>query len=54
MGAIYVDSQERPFGFTSEDLALFMDLCRRTALAMEHARLTFDLTAKTDSLSVET
>ena len=54
MGAFYIDSQERPFGFTGEDLALFMDLCRRTALAMEQARLTFDLTTIADSLSADT
>ena len=53
MGAFYVDSQERPFGFTGKDLALFMDLCQRTALAMEHARLTFDLTTIADSLSAD-
>jgi putative methionine-R-sulfoxide reductase with GAF domain len=54
LGAIYIDSQERPFGFTDEDLALFMDLCQRTALAMEHARLTFDLTTIADSLPADT
>jgi pSer/pThr/pTyr-binding forkhead associated (FHA) protein len=53
MGAIYVDSQERPFGFTSEDVALFMDLCQRTALAMERERLAFDLTTIADSLSAD-
>jgi GAF domain-containing protein len=54
MGAIYVDSQKRPFGFTREDLALFMDLCQRTAVALEHARLAFDLATIEDSLPVET
>jgi GAF domain-containing protein len=54
MGAIYVDSQERPFGFTGEDLALFMDLGQRTALALEHERLAFDLVTIKDSLPVET
>ncbi len=38
MGVIYVDSQERPFGFAKEDLSLFVDLCQRTALAIENAR----------------
>jgi 3',5'-cyclic-nucleotide phosphodiesterase len=38
MGVIYVDSQERPFGFVKEDLSLFVDLCQRTALAIENAR----------------
>jgi len=41
MGVIYMDSQERPFGFVKEDLSLFVDLCQRTALAIENAR--FDL-----------
>jgi pSer/pThr/pTyr-binding forkhead associated (FHA) protein len=41
MGAIYVDSQERPFGFGKEDLSLFMDVCQRTALAIENARFAF-------------
>ena len=54
MGAIYVDSQERPFGFATEDLALFMDLCQRTALAMEHARLAFSLPTIADSLPADT
>jgi pSer/pThr/pTyr-binding forkhead associated (FHA) protein len=42
MGVLYVDSLERPFGFRREDLSLFADLCQRTALAVEHARLTFE------------
>lgn len=41
MGVIYVDSQERPFGFGKEDLSLFMDVCQRTALAIENARFAF-------------
>jgi pSer/pThr/pTyr-binding forkhead associated (FHA) protein len=39
MGVIYVDSQEMPFGFAKEDLSLFVDLCQRTALAIDNARL---------------
>jgi putative methionine-R-sulfoxide reductase with GAF domain len=38
MGVIYVDSQEMPFGFAKEDLSLFVDLCQRTALAIENTR----------------
>ena len=51
MGALYVDSQERPFGFRREDLSLFVDLCQRTALVLEHARLAFDSTTIADNLS---
>jgi pSer/pThr/pTyr-binding forkhead associated (FHA) protein len=50
MGVLYVDSLERPFGFRREDLSLFMDLCQRTALAVEHARLTFESTPTADEL----
>ena len=38
-GAIYVDSLKEPFGFRREDLSLFTDLGRRTALAVENALL---------------
>lgn len=44
MGVLYVDSLERPFGFRKEDLSLFVDLCQRTALIVEHARLAFEST----------
>jgi len=40
MGVIYMDSQERPFGFAKEDLSLFVDLCQRTAIAIDNARIT--------------
>jgi len=48
MGVLYVDSLERPFRFRREDLSLFVDLCQRTALAVEHARLAFELTTMAD------
>ena len=51
MGALYVDSQERPFGFRREDLSLFVDLCQRTALVLEHARLAFESTTIADNIS---
>jgi 3',5'-cyclic-nucleotide phosphodiesterase len=44
MGVLYVDSLKRPFGFRKEDLWLFVDLCQRTALVVEHARLAFEST----------
>ena len=50
MGVLYVDSLERPFGFRREDLSLFVDLCQRTALAVEHARLAFESTPIADEL----
>ena len=52
IGAVYVDSLERPYGFRGEDLSLFMDLSHRTALAIETAQLTSELTEIADSLSV--
>ena len=35
MGAMYVDSQERPYGFSKEDLSLFIDLSQRIAFAWQ-------------------
>jgi len=51
MGAVYVDSFERPFGFRGEDLSLFMDLAQRTAHAIEAAQLTSELSDIADDLS---
>jgi GAF domain-containing protein len=51
IGAVYVDSLERPYGFRREDLSLFMDLSHRTALAVETAQLTSELSDIADSLS---
>lgn len=48
IGVIYVDSLGRPYGFTHEDLSFFMDLSRRTAVAIETARFAFDLTKMPD------
>jgi hypothetical protein len=53
MGLIYVDSFERPYGFGSEDLLLFMDLSKRVALAIESARFTFEPTTISDDLHSE-
>ena len=38
IGALYVDSLNRPYGFRKEDLSLFVELCQRTVLAIENAR----------------
>jgi hypothetical protein len=43
MGALYVDSLNRPYGFRNEDLSLFNDIGRRTAVAIEYASLTTQL-----------
>jgi putative methionine-R-sulfoxide reductase with GAF domain len=50
MGVIYIDSQEGPFGFAKEDLALFVDLCKRTAAAIDIARFASDSTTISDEL----
>jgi GAF domain-containing protein len=52
IGAVYFDSLERPYGFRGEDLSLFMDLSHWTALAIETAQLTSELTDIADSLSI--
>lgn len=54
MGVIYVDSLERPYGFGSKDLLLFMDLAKRAALAIENARFTFESTTISDGLHSDT
>jgi putative methionine-R-sulfoxide reductase with GAF domain len=51
MGAVYIDSLERPYGFRREDISFFMDLSQRTALAVEAARLTSELSEIADELS---
>ena len=51
IGAIYVDSLERPYGFRREDVSLFADLGQRIALTIESARFASELSAIADSLS---
>jgi hypothetical protein len=53
LGAIYVDSLERPYGFRREDLLLFMDLSQRVAIALENIRIVSELSNIADSLSGE-
>ena len=53
LGAIYVDSLERPYGFRREDLLLFMDLSQRVAIALENIRIVSELSSVADSLSSE-
>jgi GAF domain-containing protein len=51
LGAIYVDSLERPCGFRRDDLLLFMDLSQRVAIALENIRIVSELSSVADSLS---
>jgi pSer/pThr/pTyr-binding forkhead associated (FHA) protein len=53
LGAIYVDSLERPYGFRRDDLLLFMDLSQRVAIALENIRIVSELASVADSLSSE-
>lgn len=50
LGAIYVDSLERPYGFRRDDLLLFMDLSQRVAIALENIRMVSELSSIADSL----
>jgi hypothetical protein len=43
MGALYVDSLNRPCGFRKDDLSLFNDIGGRAAVAIEYAFLTSKL-----------
>jgi pSer/pThr/pTyr-binding forkhead associated (FHA) protein len=51
LGAIYVDSTERPYGFRRDDLLLFMDLSQRVAIAIENIRMVSELSSIADSLA---
>lgn len=51
LGAIYVDSLERPYGFRREDLLMFMDLSQRLAIALENIRIVSELSSIADSLA---
>ena len=51
LGAIYVDSLERPYGFRRDDLLLFMDLSQRVAIALENIRMVSELSSVADSLA---
>jgi len=50
LGAVYVDSLERPYGFRREDLLMFMDLSQRLAIALENIRIVAELSSIADSL----
>ena len=51
LGAIYVDSLKRPYGFRREDLALLMNLSQRVAPAIEDARFASEIMEAAESLS---
>jgi uncharacterized protein YeeX (DUF496 family) len=51
LGAIYVDSLERPYGFRRDDLLLFMDLSQRVAIALDNIRMVTELSSIADSLT---
>lgn len=52
IGYLYVDSVERPYGFRSEDVALFMDLSQRIALAIQYMRMTTDQSPGAEDMAV--
>jgi GAF domain-containing protein len=52
LGAIYVDSRQRPHGFRENDLYLFMDLSQRIALAIENERFSSEIGRIADNLLV--
>lgn len=53
LGAIYVDSLERPYGFRREDLALLMNLSQRIASSIEDARFASEIMEVVESLSTD-
>ena len=54
LGAIYVDSLKRPYGFRREDLALLMNLSLRIAPAIDDARFASEILEVAEALSSET
>jgi adenylate cyclase len=53
LGAIYVDSLKRPYGFRREDLALMVNLSERIAPAIESARFAFEILEVAEALSAD-
>ncbi len=51
MGVIYIDSQRGPFGFSKEDISLFVDLCHRTALFLAQALWASESTNIAEAIS---
>jgi hypothetical protein len=53
LGAIYVDSLERPYGFRREDLFLFLNLGQRIGSAIEDAQFASDILEVAEALSAD-
>jgi pSer/pThr/pTyr-binding forkhead associated (FHA) protein len=53
LGAIYVDSLKRPYGFRREDLALLVNLSQRIAPAIEDARFASEILEVAEVLSAD-
>jgi hypothetical protein len=53
IGAIYLDSRKRAYGFREDDLYLFMDLGQRIALAIENERFSSEMSKIAETLSFE-
>jgi adenylate cyclase len=51
LGAVYVDSLKRPYGFRKEDLALLVNLSQRISPAIADARFASEVLEAADSLS---
>jgi 3',5'-cyclic-nucleotide phosphodiesterase len=49
VGVIYIDAQKGPFGFSKEDVSLFIELCQQTALFLVKALLASELTTIADT-----
>ncbi|MBW2063325.1 MAG: FHA domain-containing protein [Deltaproteobacteria bacterium] len=45
MGVIYIESRQSPLKFAKEDISLFVDICKRTASALETMRFAFNSTS---------
>jgi 3',5'-cyclic-nucleotide phosphodiesterase len=53
LGAIYLDSLKRPYGFQGEDLALLVNLSQRIAPAIENARFASEILEVAEALSAD-
>jgi len=51
MGAMYFDSLGRTYGFSAEDVSLFVDVGQRIAATIENARLSWNSTMISDKVS---
>ena len=49
VGFLYIDSLQRPYGFRFEDVALFLDVSQRVALAIKYGRILTEDAAEADN-----